>query len=42
MVPDARQLPRTLQWWRSFSQWVGGIGLIVLTLSVLEPSNNVA
>jgi trk system potassium uptake protein TrkH len=42
MAQDASQLPRTLQWWRSFSQWVGGIGLIVLTLSVLEPSNNVS
>jgi trk system potassium uptake protein TrkH len=41
MVRDSSQLPHSLQWWRSFSQWVGGIGLIVLTLSVLEPSNNV-
>ncbi len=41
MALDSSQLPHCLQWWRSFSQWVGGIGLIVLTLSVLEPSNNV-
>ncbi len=34
------QLPHSLQWWRSFIQWVGGVGVIVLVLSVLEPSTN--
>jgi len=28
-------LPRTLQWWRSLIQWVGGVGVIVLTVSIL-------
>lgn len=28
-------LPRTLQWWRSFSEWVGGMGVIVLMLTLL-------
>ncbi|MFD1633671.1 potassium transporter TrkG [Haloplanus ruber] len=28
-------LPRALQWWRSFIQWVGGVGVIVLTVSIL-------
>ncbi|ADJ15351.1 TrkH family potassium uptake protein [Halalkalicoccus jeotgali] len=28
-------LPRTLQWWRSFSEWVGGVGVIVLTTAIL-------
>ena len=28
-------LPHTLQWWRSFIQWIGGVGVIVLTLSIL-------
>lgn len=41
MASDSSQLPHCLQWWRSFTQWVGGIGLIVLTLTVLEPSTNV-
>lgn len=41
MSRNASKLPHCLQWWRSFTQWIGGIGLIVLTLSVLEPSNNV-
>lgn len=30
MATDPRQLPRSLQWWRSVTQWVGGIGVIVL------------
>ncbi len=29
-------LPRTIQWWRSFIQWVGGVGVIVLTVSILS------
>ncbi|MCD2204309.1 potassium transporter TrkG [Halobacterium sp. KA-6] len=29
-------LPRALQWWRSFIQWVGGVGVIVLTVSILS------
>ncbi|NHN59648.1 MULTISPECIES: TrkH family potassium uptake protein [Halorussus] len=28
-------LPRTVQWWRSFMQWVGGVGVIVLTTAIL-------
>lgn len=34
------QLPYSLQWWRSFMEWIGGVGMIVLVLSVLEPSTN--
>ncbi len=29
------ELPRHLQWWRSFTEWVGGIGVVLLLLSVL-------
>ncbi len=29
-------LPASLQWWRSFSQWIGGVGVIVLMLSVIQ------
>lgn len=29
-------LPRTLQWWRSLLQWVGGLGVVVLMLAVLR------
>lgn len=28
-------LPRTLQWWRSFTEWIGGVGVIVLMLSII-------
>ena len=30
MVSDPGRLPRSLQWWRSFVQWIGGIGVVVL------------
>jgi len=28
-------LPRSLQWWRSLTQWIGGVGVIVLALTIL-------
>ncbi|MEE8200798.1 MAG: TrkH family potassium uptake protein [Candidatus Acidoferrales bacterium] len=30
------QLPASLQWWRSLMEWVGGVGVIVLMLSLLR------
>ena len=35
MTDDESALPATLQWWRSFSEWVGGVGVIVLTAAIL-------
>jgi trk system potassium uptake protein TrkH len=35
MATDETALPRTLQWWRSFIEWVGGVGVIVLTTAIL-------
>ncbi len=35
MAINEPTLPRTVQWWRSFIQWVGGVGVIVLTVSIL-------
>lgn len=35
MAARADLLPQSLQWWRSFIQWVGGMGVIVLMLSIL-------
>jgi trk system potassium uptake protein TrkH len=35
MVDKENLLPYSLQFWRSFIQWVGGVGVIVLTLSIL-------
>lgn len=27
-------LPATVQWWRSFSQWIGAVGVVVFTLAL--------
>lgn len=35
MVASESQLPYTLQFWRTFIQWIGGVGVIVLTLIIL-------
>ena len=35
MAVHEPSLPRAIQWWRSFIQWVGGVGVIVLTVSIL-------
>jgi trk system potassium uptake protein len=35
MVQYESLLPYTLQFWRTFIQWIGGVGVIVLTLSIL-------
>ena len=35
MVDKENLLPFTLQFWRTWTQWIGGIGVIVLTLSIL-------
>jgi len=35
MAARADLLPKTLQWWRSFSEWIGGMGVIVLMLAIL-------
>lgn len=40
VTKDVASLPHAVQWWRSFSQWVGGVGIVVLVLSVLDPQVN--
>ncbi len=35
MAARADLLPATLQWWRSFIEWIGGMGVIVLMLAIL-------
>jgi len=35
MAVHEPSLPRSIQWWRSLIQWVGGVGVIVLTVSIL-------
>ena len=36
VAPSPSRLPHVLQWWRSTTEWVGGIGVIVLTTAVLS------
>lgn len=40
MVERPGELPYTLQWWRSLMQWVGGVGVIVLMLTVFHPAGD--
>jgi trk system potassium uptake protein TrkH len=35
MIDKESLLPYTLQFWRTWTQWIGGVGVIVLTLSIL-------
>ncbi|NIR45578.1 MAG: TrkH family potassium uptake protein [Gemmatimonadetes bacterium] len=35
IFPDPGALPKGLQFWRDFSQWLGGMGIIVLVVAVL-------
>jgi len=34
------ELPRSLHWWRSFIEWIGGVGVIVLTVAILRRSGS--
>lgn len=36
MVKDPTQIPYSLQWWRSLSEWIGGIGVIMLASLLLK------
>ncbi|MGB3310086.1 MAG: TrkH family potassium uptake protein [Nodosilinea sp.] len=38
MVIRPSELPASLQWWRSFMQWIGGVGVVVLAIALMEPS----
>lgn len=35
ILPDIEILPRSLLFWRALTQWLGGMGIIVLTLAIL-------
>ncbi|WP_128906214.1 TrkH family potassium uptake protein [Halorubrum amylolyticum] len=39
MAAVEEELPRALHWWRSFIEWVGGVGVIVLTVAILRRGN---
>lgn len=40
MVNQPSKLPLTLQFWRSFMEWIGGVGLALLMLAVLNPKSD--
>ncbi|MGB5531535.1 MAG: potassium transporter TrkG [Acidimicrobiia bacterium] len=35
VIPDPAVIPHGIQFWRSFTQWMGGMGIIVLSIAVL-------
>ena len=35
VVPDPALLPHGIQFWRSLTQWIGGMGIIVLSVAIL-------
>ncbi len=35
---NPENLPHSLQWWRAFSEWIGGVGIVLLVLAIFEPS----
>ncbi|MGI8574646.1 MAG: TrkH family potassium uptake protein [Egibacteraceae bacterium] len=37
MVGRESQLPAAVQWWRTLTEWVGGLGIVVFAVAVLRP-----
>jgi trk system potassium uptake protein TrkH len=35
VIPDPAVIPHGIQFWRSFTQWMGGMGIIVLSIAIL-------
>jgi trk system potassium uptake protein len=35
VVPDLAQLSHAILWWRALTQWMGGMGIIVLSIAIL-------
>ncbi|MBX0296414.1 TrkH family potassium uptake protein [Haloarcula nitratireducens] len=40
MARRESEFPHTLLWWRSLSQWLGGLGVIVFTVAIVNQSGN--
>lgn len=40
VIKDPSALPATLQFWRSFMEWIGGAGLALLMMTILNPSSD--
>ena len=39
ILTDVESLPHAILFWRSFTHWIGGMGVLVFTLAVLPKSN---
>ncbi len=39
LIPDVDAVPRTILFWRSLTQWVGGIGIVAFTLALASRSS---
>ncbi|ADC69664.1 cation transporter [Methanocaldococcus sp. FS406-22] len=42
LIPNVEVLPKSILFWRSFQQWIGGVGILVLSALVLARSGTVA
>lgn len=40
ILSDVEALPNGMQFWRCFSHWIGGMGVLVLTIAIFPPSND--
>ena len=40
ILPEVESLPRCMLFWRSFTHWVGGMGILVFVLAILPKSND--
>ena len=40
LLPDIEAIPRSLLYWRSFSHWLGGMGVMVFALAIIPLAKN--
>lgn len=40
MTSNPAELPPSLQWWRTLSEWVGGAGVVMTALAVIQPGDD--
>lgn len=39
VLDDPGKIPHSLQWWRSISEWIGGLGIIFLAVAILDTAH---
>ncbi|MGK7389179.1 MAG: TrkH family potassium uptake protein [Candidatus Cyclobacteriaceae bacterium M2_1C_046] len=40
MLDDPSMIPHSIQWWRSITEWVGGLGIIFLAVVILDTAHS--